>query len=92
MWLNVLPRKKIERTSYTCALLILTCNAQVLIVFCMDYVCMKHTVKLCTTQPAVQRVAGTLYPGCEADLSPPTNAEVKNRWIYTCIRPYMSMV
>ena len=26
--------------------------------------------------------------GCEADCLPPSSAEVKNKWSYTCIHPY----
>jgi hypothetical protein len=44
------------------------------------------------TQPPIQRVPGVLSlgekrPGREADHSPPSNAEVKNAWSYTCNLP-----
>jgi hypothetical protein len=34
---------------------------------------------------------GVKRPGCEADLSPPNSAEVKNMWIYTSTPPYAFM-
>jgi hypothetical protein len=48
------------------------------------------------THHPIQCVSGTLSPGvkrpgCEADHSPPTNAEVKKIWIYTSTPPYASM-
>jgi hypothetical protein len=48
------------------------------------------------TQPPIQCVQGALSPGIkrpgrEADHSPPSNAEVKNTWIYTCTPPYAFM-
>jgi hypothetical protein len=44
------------------------------------------------TQPLIQWVPGALSlgvkrPGCETDHSPPSSAEVKNAWSYTCTRP-----
>jgi len=32
------------------------------------------------------------WPGCEADPSPPSSAEVKRVWSYTSTLPYVSMV
>jgi hypothetical protein len=48
------------------------------------------------TQSTIQWVLGDLSPGVsqpgrETDHSPPTNAEVKNTWIYTSIPPYIFM-
>jgi len=45
------------------------------------------------TQPPMQRVPralslGVKRPGREADLSPPSSAEVKNAWIYTSTPQY----
>jgi hypothetical protein len=44
------------------------------------------------THPPIQWVPGALYPevkrpGCKANHSPPTSAEVKNTWIYTSAPP-----
>jgi hypothetical protein len=44
------------------------------------------------TQPPIRWVPGALYlgikrPGREADHSPPSSAEVKNAWRYTCTPP-----
>jgi hypothetical protein len=44
------------------------------------------------TQPPIQWVPGALSlrvkrPGCEAEHSPPSSAEVKNAWSYTSIPP-----
>jgi hypothetical protein len=41
-----------------------------------------------------KRGGGAFYPvvkqpGCEADHSPPTSAEVKKTWIYTSTLPYV---
>jgi hypothetical protein len=47
------------------------------------------------TQPPIQWVPAALSrvkrPGCEADHSPPTSAEVKKMWIYTATSPYVFM-
>jgi hypothetical protein len=48
------------------------------------------------TQPPIQWVSGTLSPGVkrlgrEADHSPPTSTEVKNKCIYTPTPPYVFM-
>jgi hypothetical protein len=48
------------------------------------------------TQPLIQWVPGALSPevkrpGRKADHSPPSNAEVKNTWIYTSTPPYAFM-
>jgi hypothetical protein len=48
-----------------------------------------------STQPPIQWVLGALSPGvkrqgCEADNSPPTNAEVKKMWVSTSTPPYAS--
>jgi len=48
--------------------------------------------KMGLTQPPTQYVSGALtsgvkWPGCEADHSPPSNAEVKKAWSYTSISP-----
>jgi hypothetical protein len=48
------------------------------------------------TQPPIQWVPGALSPGvkrpgCEADHSAPTSAEVKKMWIYTSTPPYAFM-
>jgi hypothetical protein len=48
------------------------------------------------TQPPIQWVPGTLFPGVkrpgrEVDHSPPTSAEVKKMWIYTSTPPYAFM-
>jgi hypothetical protein len=48
------------------------------------------------TQPPIQWVPGALSlevkrPGCEADHSAPSNAEVNNEWSYTSISQYVSM-
>jgi hypothetical protein len=48
------------------------------------------------TQPNIQWVPGSLSlgverPGRETDHSPPTSAEVKNKWMYTTIPPYVFM-
>jgi hypothetical protein len=48
------------------------------------------------TQPPIQQVPGALSlgvkrPGREADLSPPSSAEVKNAWSYTCTPEYVFM-
>jgi hypothetical protein len=37
------------------------------------------------TQPLIQWVPGIKRPGCEADNSPPSSAEVKNAWSYTSV-------
>jgi hypothetical protein len=47
-------------------------------------------------QPSFQWVTGSLStgvkrPGCEANHSPPTSAEVKKTWIYTSTPPYFFM-
>jgi hypothetical protein len=44
------------------------------------------------TEPPIQWVPGALslgikWPGREADLSPPSSAEVKNAWRYTSTTP-----
>jgi hypothetical protein len=44
----------------------------------------------------ISKVPGTLSvgikrPGCEADHSPPSGAEVKNAWIYTSTPQYVFM-
>jgi hypothetical protein len=49
-----------------------------------------------STQPFIQWVPGTVSPGvkrpgCEADHSPPTNAEFKIMWIFTSTPPYTFM-
>jgi hypothetical protein len=49
------------------------------------------------TQPPSQWIAGDPSPGVkgmghEADLSPPTSAEVKKMWIYTSTPQYAFMV
>jgi hypothetical protein len=44
------------------------------------------------TQPPSQWVLGAKPPGCEADHSSPSSAEVKNAWSYTSIPPYVFMV
>jgi hypothetical protein len=49
-----------------------------------------------STQLPIQWVPGALSPevkrpGCEADHSPPTSAEVKKTWVYTSIPPYAFM-
>jgi hypothetical protein len=41
-----------------------------------------------STQPPIQWVSAALPPGvkrpeCEAENSPPTSTEIKNRWVYT---------
>jgi hypothetical protein len=51
---------------------------------------------LFSTQPPIQWVPGALSlgtkrPGCEADHSPPSSAEVKNAWSYTSIPQYTFM-
>jgi hypothetical protein len=51
---------------------------------------------LVPTQPPIQRVPGFLSlrvkrPGCEADHSPPSSAEIKNAWSYTSIPQYTFM-
>jgi len=43
-------------------------------------------------QPPIQWVPGFLnqrvkHPGCEADISPQSSAEVKNAWTYTSTPP-----
>jgi hypothetical protein len=48
------------------------------------------------TQPPIQWVPGTLFPGVkrpglEADHSPPASAEVKKTWLYTSTPPYAFM-
>jgi hypothetical protein len=48
------------------------------------------------TQPPIQRVPGApslgvKRPGREADHSPPSSAEVKNAWSYTCTPQYVFM-
>jgi hypothetical protein len=48
------------------------------------------------TQPPIQWVPGALSPGVkrpgrEADRSPPSTAEVKKKWSYTSITPYVPM-
>jgi hypothetical protein len=48
------------------------------------------------TQPRIQWVPGALSlgvkrPGCEADHSPPSSAEVKNAWSYTSTPQYVFM-
>jgi hypothetical protein len=53
-------------------------------------------VLLGPTLPPIQWVPGDLSPGVnrpgrEADHSPPTSAEVKNKWIYTSTPPYAFM-
>jgi hypothetical protein len=49
-----------------------------------------------TGRPLAPRtIPGTQEPGyqqgCEADHSPPANAEVKKMWIYTSTHPYAFM-
>jgi hypothetical protein len=49
------------------------------------------------TQPPIQWAPGVLSPEVklperEADHSPPTRAEVKKSWVYTCTPPYFLMV
>jgi hypothetical protein len=49
------------------------------------------------TQPPIQWVPGALSfgvkrPGCEADHSPSSSAEVKNGWSYTSTKSYVFMV
>jgi hypothetical protein len=41
---------------------------------------------------AVQWVPGVERPEQDADNSPPSGAEVKDAWIFTCIPPYVFMV
>jgi hypothetical protein len=48
------------------------------------------------TQPPIQWVRGALSlgikrPGCEADHSPPSSAEIKNAWSYTSTPQYVFM-
>jgi hypothetical protein len=48
------------------------------------------------TQPTIQWVPGAISlgvkrPGCEADHSPPSSAEVKNAWSYTSTPQYAFM-
>jgi hypothetical protein len=48
------------------------------------------------TQPPIQWVPGALslrvkWPGCEANHSPPSSAEVKNAWSYTSTPQYVFM-
>jgi hypothetical protein len=48
------------------------------------------------TQPLIQWVEGALsagikWPGCEADHSPPSSAEVKKPWMCTSTLPYVFM-
>jgi hypothetical protein len=48
------------------------------------------------TQPTTQWVPGAISlgvkrPGCEADHSPPSSAEVKNAWSYTSTPQYVFM-
>jgi hypothetical protein len=48
------------------------------------------------TQPTIQWVPGAVStrvkgPGCEADHSHTTSAEVKKMWIYTSTPPYVFM-
>jgi hypothetical protein len=48
------------------------------------------------TQTPIQRVCGSfslgiIRPGCEADHSPPSSAEVKNAWSYTSTPPMRLM-
>jgi hypothetical protein len=43
------------------------------------------------TQPPIQWVPGVKRPGCQADYSHPTDAEVKKTWIYTSTPPYVFM-
>jgi hypothetical protein len=42
-------------------------------------------------QPPIDWVPGSLFPGREADQSPPASAEVKKMWIYTSTPPYVFM-
>jgi hypothetical protein len=49
-----------------------------------------------TTQPSIEWELGGLsprvnWPGCEADHSPPSNADVKNVWNYTFTSQYVFM-
>jgi hypothetical protein len=41
-----------------------------------------------STQAPIQWIPGSVSPGCEADHSPPTSADVKKMWIYTSTAPY----
>jgi hypothetical protein len=57
---------------------------------------MLSRLALGSTQPPIQRVPGTLFPGVkrqgrEADSSPPTSAEVKKMWVNTSTPPYVFM-
>jgi hypothetical protein len=47
---------------------------------------------LVPTQPPIQWVPGVKRPRHDADHSPPTIAEVSNKWIYTSTPPYVCMV
>jgi hypothetical protein len=54
------------------------------------------SLALGATQPHVQWITGALslwvkWPGCEADHSHPSSAEVKNTWSYNSIPPYVFM-
>jgi hypothetical protein len=49
------------------------------------------------TQPSIQQLPGAFSlgikrPGCEADHSPQTSAEVENAWIYTSTPPCCGVV
>jgi hypothetical protein len=51
---------------------------------------MSYRPALWPTQPLIQWVTGKKRPGCEADHSPPTSAEVKNTRIYIYLLPHTS--
>jgi hypothetical protein len=58
---------------------------------------MSSSLALGPTQPPIQYVPWTISPGLkrperEADHSPPSSADVKERWIYTSTSPYVFMM
>jgi hypothetical protein len=55
------------------------------------YFSMSSRLALGSTQPPIQWVPGVKRPLLEAGHSPPTSAEVKKMWMYTCMPPYAFM-
>jgi hypothetical protein len=51
-----------------------------------------YRTTLGSTQPPLQCILGVKWPGCEADHSPPSSAEVKNAWSCTSTPQYVFMV
>jgi hypothetical protein len=62
----------------------------------LDFLSTSSRPVLGIIQPPIQWALGALSPGlkrpgCEANHSPPTSAEVKKKWIYTSTPPWAFM-